>query len=46
MSFSWGRKKATVIVGVIMLALGTLSSLGYGVARRGEAHRYAVPGFL
>ena len=27
----WGRKKATVIVGVIMLALGTLSSLGYGV---------------
>ena len=26
----WGRKKATVIVGVIMLALGTLSSLGYG----------------
>ena len=27
----WGRRKATVIVGVIMLALGTLSSLGYGV---------------
>ena len=27
----WSRKKATVIVGVIMLALGTLSSLGYGV---------------
>ncbi len=26
----WGRKKATVIVGVIMLALGSLSSLGYG----------------
>ena len=26
----WGRKKATVIVGVIMLELGTLSSLGYG----------------
>ena len=26
----WGRKKATVVVGVIMLALGTLSSLGYG----------------
>ena len=26
----WGRKKATVIVCVIMLALGTLSSLGYG----------------
>ena len=27
----WSRRKATVIVGVIMLALGTLSSLGYGV---------------
>ena len=26
----WGRKKSTVIMGVIMLALGTLSSLGYG----------------
>ena len=26
----WGRKKSTVLVGVIMLALGTLSSLGYG----------------
>ena len=26
----WGRKKATVVIGVIMLALGTLSSLGYG----------------
>lgn len=26
----WGRKKATVLVGVIMVALGTLSSLGYG----------------
>ncbi len=26
----WSRKKATVIVGIIMLALGTLSSLGYG----------------
>ena len=25
-----GRKKATVLVGVIMLALGSLSSLGYG----------------
>ena len=28
--FGWGRKKATVIVGVVMLALGSLSSLGYG----------------
>ena len=26
----WRRKKATVIVGIIMTALGTLSSLGYG----------------
>ena len=26
----WGRKKSTVLVGVIMLALGSLSSLGYG----------------
>lgn len=26
----WERKKATVIVGIIMIALGTLSSLGYG----------------
>lgn len=26
----WGRKKSTLIVGVIMLALGSLSSLGYG----------------
>ena len=28
--FGWGRKKATVIVGVVMMALGSLSSLGYG----------------
>lgn len=26
----WGRKKATLIVGAIMLALGSCSSLGYG----------------
>lgn len=26
----WGRKKSTLIVGGIMLALGSLSSLGYG----------------
>ena len=26
----WGRKKATVLIGVIMLILGSLSSLGYG----------------
>ena len=26
----WGRKKSTVLVGVIMLLLGSLSSLGYG----------------
>lgn len=29
--FGWGRKKATVIIGVVMLALGSLSSLGYGL---------------
>ena len=28
--FGWSRKKATVIVGAIMLVLGSLSSLGYG----------------
>lgn len=28
--FGWSRKKATVIVGSIMLVLGSLSSLGYG----------------
>lgn len=28
--FGWSRKKATLIIGMIMLALGTLSSLGYG----------------
>ena len=26
----WGRKKSTAIVGVVMLVLGSLSSLGYG----------------
>ena len=26
----WGRRKSTVLIGVIMLLLGTLSSLGYG----------------
>ena len=26
----WGRKKATVVVGVIMITLGSLSALGYG----------------
>ena len=26
----WGRHKATIVVGIVMLALGTLSSLGYG----------------
>ena len=27
---SWGRRKSTILVGVIMLSLGSLSSLGYG----------------
>ena len=26
----WGRKKATAVIGVVMLGLGSLSSLGYG----------------
>ena len=26
----WHRRKATILVGIIMIALGTLSSLGYG----------------
>lgn len=26
----WGRRKSTVVMGVILIALGTLSSLGYG----------------
>ena len=26
----WGRKKSTVVIGLIMIGLGTLSSLGYG----------------
>ena len=28
--FGWGRRKATVIIGIVMLALGSLSSQGYG----------------
>ena len=28
--FGWGRKKATFILGGIMLVLGSLSALGYG----------------
>ncbi len=28
--FGWGRKKSTVLIGVVMIALGSLSSLGYG----------------
>ena len=27
----WSRKKATIVIGAIMLCLGTLSALGYGV---------------
>ena len=38
----WGRKKATVIIGVIMIALGTLSSLGYGPLGCCKDHRHAV----
>ena len=28
--FGWSRRKATVLIGIIMLLLGSLSSLGYG----------------
>ena len=28
--FRWGRKKSTVVIGVIMIAVGSLSALGYG----------------
>ena len=38
----WSRKKAIVFVGVIMLILGSLSSLGYGPARLCKDYRYAV----
>lgn len=27
----WSRKKATIVIGAIMLGLGTLSALGYGI---------------
>ena len=40
----WGRKKATVVVGAIMIALGSLSALGYGPL--GEDYWNAVSGFL
>lgn len=28
--FKWSRKKSTVVIGVIMIAVGSLSALGYG----------------
>ena len=28
--FKWSRKKATTVIGVIIIALGSLSALGYG----------------
>jgi NSS family neurotransmitter:Na+ symporter len=39
----WSRRRATVLVGVIMIALGSLSSLGYGPL---AGIRHAVFGFL
>ncbi len=42
----WGRKKATVLTGVIMIALGTLSCLGYASSGLCKDHRHAVFGFL
>ena len=37
----WSRRRATVLVGVIMIALGSLSSLGYG--RGDHAQREHIP---
>ena len=42
----WSRKKATVIVGVIMLRSRYLIVTRLWCAQWGEAHRYAVPRFL
>ena len=42
----WNRKKSTVVIGIIMLALGTLSSLGYGPLDAVKITRHAVPRFL
>ena len=42
----WGRQKSTVIIGVIMLALGSLSSSGLRPAGRRDHLRDAVSGFL
>ena len=42
----WNRRKSTVLVGVIMIALGSLSSLGYGPLAKHPDHRHAVSGFL
>ena len=30
----WNRKQATVLIGIIMLVLGSLSALGYGPLRQ------------
>ena len=42
----WSRKKATVIVGIIMIILGSLSCSGIWTAGFREDHWNAVPGFL
>lgn len=42
----WSRKKATVVVGVIMLLLGTLSCLGYGPLAFVKIIGMQFPGFF
>ncbi len=42
----WNRQKATGCIGVIMVALGSLSALGYGPLAGCDGVRDAVPGFL
>ena len=32
----WSRRKSTAVIGIIMIALGTLSCLGYGWGKTGE----------
>ena len=42
----WSRRKSTAVIGIIMIALGTLSCLGIWTAGICKNHWNAVPGFL
>ena len=42
----WNCRKSTVLVGVIMIALGSLSSLRLWSVSKHPDHRHAVSGFL